>query len=110
MIDAKRMLAVLAGVAMGALAANAEADNRLAVAIGKPGSDSFTFGTELWAMSQIALLPTHGIALDSREVAVDEDHLSLLRSREVQAALVYGRVPESYRDDVRAIMALWPRG
>ena len=110
MILAKWLLATIAAVTLGTLTANAEADNRLAVAIGTPGSDSFTFGIELWAMSQIALMPTHGIALDSKEVTADKDRLSLLQSREVEAALVYGRVPNAYDNDVRAIMALWPRG
>ncbi|MGI9498617.1 MAG: TAXI family TRAP transporter solute-binding subunit [Geminicoccaceae bacterium] len=110
MIIAQRLLPLMTAMTMGALAAQAEVDDRLAVAIGKPGSDSFTFGTELWAMSQIALMPAHGITLDSREVAADEDRLSLLQNREVEAALVYGRVPNAYDDDVRAIMALWPRG
>lgn len=106
----KRLLAATAALTFGALAAHADADNHLAVAIGEPGSDSFTFGTELWAMSQIALMPPHGIAFDSREVAADQDRLSLLQNQEVEAALVYGRVPNAYDDDVRAIMALWPRG
>ncbi|MGI9416471.1 MAG: TAXI family TRAP transporter solute-binding subunit [Geminicoccaceae bacterium] len=107
---AKRSLALAAALTMGALAAKAEVDNQLAIAIGTPGSESFTFGTELWAMSQIALMPMHKIALASKEVAADEDRLSLLQKREVEAALVYGRVPNAYDDDVRAIMALWPEG
>lgn len=110
MIYAMRLLGLSACLTLGTFAAHAEVDNQLAVAIGKPGSDSFTFGTELWAMGQIALLPGHHIAVNSREVAADEDRLSLLQSREVEAALVYGRVPNAYDDDVRAIMALWPRG
>ncbi|MGI9510108.1 MAG: TAXI family TRAP transporter solute-binding subunit [Geminicoccaceae bacterium] len=104
------LLALAVGVTMGGSLANAEAENQLAVAIGMPGSDSFTFGTELWAMSQIALLPKHDIAVESKEVEADEDRLSLLQNRDVEAALVYGRVPNAYDDDVRAIMALWPEG
>lgn len=110
MNTAKQVLALTAALTMGALAAKAEVDNRLAIAVGTPGSESFTFGTELWAMSQIALMPTHKLTLDSKEVAADADRLSLLQKREVEAALVYGRVPNAYDDDVRAVMALWPEG
>ena len=55
-------------------------------------------------------MPAHGITLDAEEVTADADRLALLQNREVEAALVYGRVPNAYDDDVRAIMALWPRG
>lgn len=109
MSSLKKLLAVTL-LTLGASAATAEEGNRLAVAIGTPGSESFTFGTELWAMSQIALLPTHGISLDQREVTADEDRLTLLQDRDVEAALVYGRVPNAYDNDVRAVMALWPGG
>ena len=108
MSSMNRLLVLL--IALGAFAAKADDGNRLAVAIGTPGSESFTFGTELWAMSQIALLPTHGISLDQREVTADEDRLTLLQDRDVEAALVYGRVPNAYDNDVRAVMALWPEG
>ncbi len=110
MLFAKRVPALIASLTLLASVAEAEVDDRLAVAIGAPGSESFTFGTNLWAMGQIALLPEHGIALASKEVSADEDRLSLLQKREVEAALVYGRVPNAYDNDVRAIMALWPEG
>ena len=109
---AKPLSALMAMMLLLTTGAKADAgdDARLAIAIGTPGSESFTFGTELWAMGQIALLPEHGIALASREVTADEDRLALLQDREVEAALVYGRVPNAYDNDVRAIMALWPEG
>jgi|GEM_PF-5652393 len=107
---AKWLFGLTAAVTLGTGIASAEVDNRLAVAIGQPGSDSFAFGTELWAMSQIALKPAHRIVLDSARVTDDQDRLSLLKEREVEAALVYGHIPKAYEDDVRAIMALWPRG
>ncbi len=110
MFLAKRLPALIATMTLLASVAEAEVDGSLAVAIGTPGSESFTFGTSLWAMGQIALLPEHGISLASREVTADEDRLSLLQNREVEAALVYGHVPNAYDDDVRAIMALWPQG
>ena len=107
---AHRLLAAFVAVFMGAHAANAEGGDRLVVAIGEPGSDSFTFGTELWAMSQINLAPTHGIMLEAMEVAADGDRLGLLRNHDVEAALVYGHVPHSSADELRSIMALWPSG
>ena len=110
MLFAKRLPAMVATLTLMASVAEAEVDGHLAVAIGTPGSESFIFGTNLWAMGQIALLPEHGIALASKEVSADEDRLSLLQKREVEAALVYGRVPNAYDNDVRAIMALWPEG
>jgi len=85
-------------------------DDRLVVAIGKRGSDSFVFGTELWAMTQITLLPAHKIRLEAREVETDRDRLSLLRNGEAKAALVDGRVPAFNRHEVRSVMALWPGG
>lgn len=110
MLLAKRLPILITAMMLLAPAAEADTDGRLAVAIGTPGSESFTFGTELWAMGQIALMPDHGITLASREVTADEDRLALLQKREVEAALVYGRVPNAYDNDVRAIMALWPDG
>lgn len=106
----RRLLISIAAVPMLIGAVNAETGDRLGVAAGKPGSDSFAFATELWAMSQIALMPTHGVALEAREVTADDDRLALLQDGEVEAALVYGRVPNAYEHDVRAIMALWPLG
>jgi hypothetical protein len=95
---------------LGATTAEAELDERLILAIGAPGSDSFVFGTELWAMIEIALKPTHGVSFDALEVEADDDRLAMLRDRKAEAALVYGRVPFAYAADLRAIMALWPGG
>lgn len=107
---AKRLAVVVAVVSLGAITAHAEAENKLAVGVGLPGTDSFAFGTELWAMSQIALKPTHGIVLESKRIADDRERLAHLKARDIDAALVYGRIPEADADDARAIMALWPRG
>ena len=107
---ARRLTAFFAALTLSAFAANAEIDDQLAVATGQPGSDSFVFGAELWAMSQIVLAPAEGIVLASREVAADGDRLALLQNAEVEAALVYGRVPNAYEHDARAVMALWPEG
>ena len=80
MFFAKRLSALVGALTLLASVAEAEIDGRLAVAIGMPGSESFVFGTNLWAMGQIALLPKHGFALASKEVGADEDRLSLLQN------------------------------
>ena len=107
---AKRLAVLVAVVTLGTSAAHAEAENRLTVGVGLPGTDSFAFGTELWAMSQITLKPVHGIVLESEKISDDRERLALLQAREIDAALVYGRIPETYADEAHAIMALWPRG
>ena len=104
MCCALRILSLVAALTLGGASAHADVGQRLHVAVGQPGSDSFAFGTELWAMGQIALMPKHSIVLASKEVPVDGDRLSLLKQGDVEAALVYGRVPERYRDDVRSII------
>ena len=107
---AKRLAVLVAVVTLGAGAAGAEVENRLAVGVGVPGTDSFAFGTELWAMSQIALKPAHSIVLESKKISDDRERLALLKAREIDAALVYGRIPEAFADHAQAIMALWPHG
>lgn len=110
MCHALRILAAIVASMLGVASAQAEIDKTLTLAVGPPGSDSFAFGTELWAMSQITLLPKHGIELEARHVAADEDRLSSLGGREVEAALVYRSVPERYDVNLRSIMGLWPDG
>ncbi len=99
-----------AALALTLTSSLAQADDRLTVAVGVPGSDSFIFGTELWAMSEFNLAPSHGIALTASEVAEEADRLDLLHDSQVQAAIVRVPVPALYADNTRAIMALWPEG
>ena len=80
------------------------------IAIGEPGSESFVFGTELWAMSQIALKPAHGIDLTMVEVANEDDRLARLRMADVEAALFLGEPAAADTDDMRMIMAIRPEG
>lgn len=87
-----------------------QASDRLTIAVGIPGSDSFAFGTELWAMSELNLADSQGIGLAAREVAEDRDRLDLLHNNQVQAAIVRARIPASFAGNTRAIMALWPKG
>lgn len=110
MTYARRALALIAALMLAASTAKAEPERRLVIAVGLPGSDSFAFGTELWAMGEMVLAPKAGIWLAAREVDGDEDRLSLLLNSEVEAALVHSRIPASGIDGMRAIMTLWPGG
>lgn len=99
----------IASLLTAPLAANG-AEHALKVAIGTPGSDSFAFGTELWAMSQLSLAHTHGIGLEPEEIGEADQRLARLLERQVDAALINGHIPASEAGVVRAIMALWPNG
>lgn len=99
----------IASLLAAPLAANS-AEHAIKVAIGTPGSDSFAFGTELWAMSQLSLAHAHGIGLEPEEIGETGERLAQLLERQVDAALIHGRIPASKARDVRAIMALWPNG
>ncbi|MGI9435034.1 MAG: TAXI family TRAP transporter solute-binding subunit [Geminicoccaceae bacterium] len=101
---------LIAASLIGAPAALGKTDVDLTIAVGLPGTDSFTFGTELWAMTQIVLTPKHGISFEAREVADDTERLGLLRAGQVEAALIYEGVPVADARGMRAIMALWPEG
>lgn len=90
--------------------AQAQKSKAVTIAIGQPGSESFVFGTELWAMTQIALRTQHGIDISAVEVADDHERLALLKDAGVEVALVQRDVPTSYAGDMRTIMALWPEG
>ncbi|MGI9493313.1 MAG: TAXI family TRAP transporter solute-binding subunit [Geminicoccaceae bacterium] len=102
-------LCVLFGsLSTGALA-EGHTSSPINLAIGKPGSESFVFGTELWAMSQIALKPEYGIDLSVVEVADDSERLALLRDAEIEVALVGTNVPTSHASHMRSVMAFWPK-
>lgn len=90
--------------------AYAQTQHAVNMAIGEPGSESFVFGTELWAMSQIALKPEHGIDLSVIEVADESERLALLHEAEVDVALIGGTVPMSHAKQMRTVMSLWPEG
>ena len=89
--------------------AEGDSSHTINMAIGEPGSESFVFGTELWAMSQIALKPKHGIDLSIVEVADESERLALLRDAEIEVALVGTYVPLSLASQMRSIMAFWPK-
>ena len=82
----------------------------LIAAVGEAGSESFAFGTELWALSQITLLPEHNISIETVEVSDEADRLNLLRDGKSHFALVRDQVPASLAHHARAVIALWPNG
>lgn len=104
-----KMVVLIASVFLSPIA-HGKTSTTLTVAVGTPGSDSFAFGTELWAMTQIALTPGHGISFEAREVTDDTERLALLRAGQVDAALIDQGVPIPDAHSMRAIMALWPEG
>lgn len=90
--------------------AQSRTEHTVSMAIGEPGSESFVFGTELWAMSQIALKPGHGIDLSTIEVAEENERLALLSVDAIEVALVNGNVPKSLSENIRTVLTLWPEG
>ncbi len=91
-----------------ATAAEEHPSSAISLATGEPGSESFVFATELWAMSQIALKPEHGIDLSVIEVADEGERLALLRDAEIEVALVRNGVPTSLASQMRTVLAFWP--
>jgi hypothetical protein len=95
-------------VLISSFPAGNDASAQTRMAIGEAGSEIFVFGTELWAMSQIALKPQFGIDLASVEVADEGERLNLLRAANADVAVVRARIPSSYADQMRTVMAIWP--
>lgn len=80
------------------------------VAVGVAGTESFVFGTELWAVSQIELLPNRGFGVEMVAMRSAADRLRRLNNGQVEFALVHDDVPTSFARHLRAVMALWPNG
>ncbi|MDH3659156.1 MAG: TAXI family TRAP transporter solute-binding subunit, partial [Alphaproteobacteria bacterium] len=95
---------------VGGWQAQAQGKASFVVAIDAAGTDSFVFGTELWAVSQIELLPRHRFGLETVEVRSSEDRLRRLDDGQVDFALVRDDVSISFARHLRAVMALWPNG
>lgn len=105
-----KSLLVLGACFLGT-AAQSQQQYALKMAIGEPGSETFVFGTELWAMGQITLKHDHGIDLAAVEVVDDFKRLTLLHDADIQVALVSGDVSRSHASDrARTVMTLWPSG
>lgn len=83
-------------------------DNRVHMAIGEPGSESFVLGTELWAMGQIALKPLYGIELASIEMAKGSQRFASLEASDVEIALFDGPMTSPPSDLMRTVVTLWP--
>lgn len=91
--------------------APAQEKHAVSMAVGEPGSDSFTFGTELWAMGQITLKPQYGIELSSIEMADESERLASLLASDVEIALVGADLRSlSLLEPMRTVVALWPEG
>lgn len=95
---------------VGGWQAQAQGKASFVVAVGVAGTDSFVFGTELWAVSQIELLPKHRFGLETVEIRSSEDGLRRLEDGQVDFALVRDDVSILFARHLRAVMALWPNG
>lgn len=80
------------------------------LAVGAAGTDSFVFGTELWAATQINLLPTHNLAIETVAVHSDQERLISLRDGFFDFALVRDKANLYVAGNLRAVMAFWPNG
>jgi hypothetical protein len=91
-------------------AADSAAEDRtpLVMAVDQPGTDSFTFGVRLWALSEIELLPKLGIDLDYVSLETDGERLAALREGQADIALLAGDVPTADARQIRTMMTLWP--
>ncbi|MGI9449644.1 MAG: TAXI family TRAP transporter solute-binding subunit [Geminicoccaceae bacterium] len=90
--------------------AQAQGEASFVVAVGAAGTDSFVFGTELWAVSQIELQPKHRLGLETVEVRSPEGRLRRLDNGQVDFAFVRNDVSSSFARDLSQVMALWPGG
>jgi hypothetical protein len=101
---------LLALLSAGTFDAQAKSKTSLVTTVGAAGSQSFSFGTELWALSEIRMLPEHKIGLEIVEVPEETVRLSLLHEGSSHFTLVRGQVPTSLAHQIRGVMALWPDG
>ncbi|MGI9509652.1 MAG: TAXI family TRAP transporter solute-binding subunit [Geminicoccaceae bacterium] len=99
-----------AALAAGGWQAQAEGRTALAVAVGAAGTDSFVFGTELWAVGEFELLPKHELVLEMAVMEKAPERLQALNDAEVDFALLRQPVPTSFARDLRTVMVLWPSG
>lgn len=95
---------------IGGPSGQAQTQNAYQLAIGTAGTDSFIFGTELWAASQINLLPSYNLRIETVAVQDENERLRQLRDGHIDFALVGDKVNPYIAGDVRAVMALWPNG
>lgn len=88
----------------------AEGRTSFVTAVGAAGTDSFVFGTELWAVSQIELLPQQHFSLETMEVRLEADRLRRLNDGQADFALVHSDVPMPFIRHLKSVMVLWPDG
>ncbi len=99
-----------AAILAGDLQVQAQGRTSFDVAVGAVGTESFVFGTELWAVSQIELLPNRGFSLETIAMRSEADRLRRLNDGDVEFALVRDDVSTSSARHLRAVIALWPNG
>ncbi len=99
-----------AAIFAGDLQVQAQGSTYFDVAVGAVGTESFVYGTELWAASEIELLPNRGFSLETIAMRSEADRLRSLSEGEVEFALVHDDVSTSSARHLRAVMALWPNG
>ncbi len=88
----------------------AQSPHAYQLAVGTIGTDSYVFGTELWAAAQINLLPSQNLAIEP--VAVDDEKERLLNLSDgvFDFALVSDEANPNLLGDLKAVMAFWPKG
>ena len=101
---------LLLALTLGGWQSQAQENASFVVAVGAAGTDSFVFGTELWAVSQIELPPKYGFDLETVEVRSPEHRLRRLDDGQADFAFVRHDVSLSFARDLRQVMALWPEG
>ena len=77
----------------------AQNPNSYQLAVGTAGTDSFVFGTELWAATQINLLPSHNLTIETVVVHSDQERLLRLRDGFFDFALVSDKAKRLYLFD-----------
>ena len=89
---------------------NAQSNSSFKAAVGGIGSGSFAFGVELWALSEIQLLPEYNVRVETVEVAKESDRLKSLQEGRTQFAIIRGTLSAPEAVDLRSIIAHQPKG
>lgn len=90
--------------------AKAQKSASFKIAVGDVGSESFAFGTELWALTQLELLYQHEIGVETVQAGSEAARLVSLREGKVQFAILDGQTPSSLAFDVWSVIAHKPTG
>lgn len=88
----------------------AENSTSFKAAFGHAGSESFAFGIELWALTNIQLLPEYNIRVETVEATSQSDRLQFLHEGRIQFAVLDRELPASLAVDLRSVIAHRPNG